>query len=211
MTDTQEAVEVEDPVPAALYNYGLSGEPLRMAPTPWQSAVQAMRQANVGVLAVAAVQPILDVTFPDAGYQAADLCLASPPVGTYTFTAADQAVTFTADDSDLPAANVQWDFGDRTTAHGVQVEHSYQDPGLYTVTVSAAVAGSIWNSTQDIEVGDVTDVVPLGEEFDPGEHTVDDVLTYADANPELVDRLIGMEEVGKARVTLLEKLHARVG
>lgn len=46
-------------------------------------------------------------------------------------------------------------------------------------------------------------------EFDPADHTVDDVVAYADEHPDELDRLIGEEEAGKARVTLLEKLHAR--
>lgn len=251
MTDTDAEVteaETEDPTPPALWNYGLSGEPLRMAPTPWQSAVEAMRQANLGVLDVAAVQPILDASFPDAGYQAADLCLTSPPTGTFQFSVGDEdVVTFTADDDELPDANIQWDFGDRTTEHGRVVEHTYAEPGTYTAQVSVAVAGSIFQSTQDVEVGEPpaaepkpadepeqmpgadTQLAPgaglpeskpgkrftaddepeAEEEFDPGDYTVDAVVEYVDENPDELDRLIGMEEVGKARVTLLEKLYAR--
>jgi hypothetical protein len=79
MTETTEETEVEatdlgepppDLTPVQLRTYGLSGEPVRMAPSNWQMVVAATRNANVGELDSAQVQPLIDVTFPGAGYQA---------------------------------------------------------------------------------------------------------------------------------------------
>ena len=41
------------------------------------------------------------------------------------------------------------------------------------------------------------------EEFDPGEHTVDEVKDYVTEHPDEVDDVHAAEDEGKARVTLL--------
>lgn len=225
MTDTEvtETIEEpppnfdvpEDPVPPALYSYGLGGEPLRMAPSTWQPAVDAIRRANVGALAVADVQPIIDSVFPGAGYLATDLCLAAPPTGAFTVTVdpGDEGgvATFTAAD-DVPDANVQWDFGDGSaSAFGRVVEHPYA-VGEYLATVNVAVAGTITTTSESVQVADAgSGEAPMSAEFSPADHTVDEVVAYAEENPDEIDRLIGEEENGKARVTLLERLHALAG
>lgn len=47
------------------------------------------------------------------------------------------------------------------------------------------------------------------EAFDPGEHTVAEVLAYLDANPDQLERVTDAELSGKARKTLLDALDER--
>jgi len=329
MTDT-EAAEVEpsafdpgDTVPVDLRNWGLTGQPVSWAFVNWQPVVAAIRKANRGELSAADVQPLLDATFPDAGYSAGDVVLAHPPVGEFTATPSGLAVEFVLDgdeDLGLPDANVEWDFGDGTAvvrSHTGRV-HGYPGPGTYRARLSVLVAGTVVQSEQDVVVAggappvltsldpnlvivgsapvtlrvlgsgfadtsvivfnggdepttfvsptevttgvqpttasgfgtvpiqvrdpgglsntlgfDFRGYVPPGggdepdepeppegeepeppeaeefdpdEEFDPGEHTVDEVLAYAAAHPEYTDDIIAAEEAGKARVGILDKL-----
>lgn len=44
--------------------------------------------------------------------------------------------------------------------------------------------------------------------YDPGEHTVTEVIGYVEDNPAELDAVIDAEEVGKARVTLLTHLES---
>lgn len=82
---------------------------------------------------------------------------------------------------------------------------------LGTLPVSVLVQGVGRSNAVGFDVfpaGSTTPTVMLAEQYDPGAHTVDDVLAHAQEHPDELDALIGAEEVGKARVTLLEKLHA---
>ncbi|MEI6946332.1 PKD domain-containing protein [Paraflavisolibacter sp. H34] len=54
-------------------------------------------------------------------------------------TCAPALVTFT--NRSTPAASVRWDFGDNTSATGSQQQHSYANPGRYTVTMTAVAPG----------------------------------------------------------------------
>lgn len=47
---------------------------------------------------------------------------------------------------------------------------------------------------------------PESEEFDPADHTIDDVKAYVEANPEEAADILSMEEGGKDRSTLIEWL-----
>lgn len=47
--------------------------------------------------------------------------------------------------------------------------------------------------------------------FDPGEHTVDDVVLYVDEHPDQLDAVFNAEQAGKARSTLLSQLDAMRG
>jgi len=58
-------------------------------------------------------------------------------------------------------------------------------------------------------VAETVDGAPVPEEpeaYDPGAHTVDEVLAYADEHPDEVDQIIRAEEAGKHRSTLLDQL-----
>ena len=44
---------------------------------------------------------------------------------------------------------------------------------------------------------------PQTEGFDPGEHTVDEVLQYLEDNPDEVDTVLDLESEGKARKGVL--------
>jgi hypothetical protein len=50
-----------------------------------------------------------------------------------------------------------------------------------------------------------------GEGFDPGAHTIAEVLAYVSEHPDEIDAIYGAELAGKARVTLLDKLKETPG
>lgn len=58
---------------------------------------------------------------------------------------------------------------------------------------------------------DVVDLPPVAGVFDPGDHTIAEVLDYLDAHPDELDAVQAAEEAGQARVTLLGELEARQG
>lgn len=207
--------------------WGLSGSPIDWAFLGWQPLVAALRSANRGEMPRAALQPLLDATFPDADYDVDQIALAHPPVGTFTVSADGLAVTYSLDgDSDLSlsADHVEWEFGDGTAVvrSGLPVEHRYAVPGTYTAQVSVVVAGSVTATLQAVVVGEVVTPPPDPEEpppdpeepppeeevdgYSPADHTVDEVLAYAVDNPDEVDAIVAAEETGKNRVTLLEAL-----
>lgn len=47
---------------------------------------------------------------------------------------------------------------------------------------------------------------PVEGAFDPGEHTVDDVLAYVDAHPDQRPAVLAAEQAGKDRTTLVSQL-----
>jgi len=50
------------------------------------------------------------------------------------------------------------------------------------------------------------DEVETSEDFDPGEHTVDEVKAWVEANPDYATDVSEAEAAGKNRVTLVEWL-----
>jgi hypothetical protein len=54
--------------------------------------------------------------------------------------------------------------------------------------------------------GDSSDAESGGDVFDPGEHTVEEVIDYVEDNPDERDRVIKAEQDGKRRSTLLASL-----
>jgi hypothetical protein len=247
VTDTEETeqADVVDNTPADVRSWGLSGQPSTWALSTWGPLIEMIRLANRGGTDEGAVQDALDATFPDRGYAAGDVMLAHPPVGDFTVTDTETGVHVElAGDADLelPVDNVTWEFGDGTDAvHAVPgCDHDYPVEGLYTVTLTLAVGGALYGSTQ--EVGTQPDPVPdpvldpgvagraatvfesttddlpnnsvpeteaepvSDEAYDPAEHTVDEVLAYAEEHPDEVDDIAAAEEAGKNRTTLLDKL-----
>lgn len=243
MTDTEttepEAVEPEDNTVDVLRTWGLSGQPSTWAQHTWVPLIETIRAANHGEVDAAAVQSILDATFPDAGYQAADIVLAHPPTGAFTATVTDMSVRVDlVDDADLglPDENCMWDFGDwdvggdnLNDAGGA--DYLYSGPGVYAVRCTIPVGGVLYTTNQDVTVGDVPaaepaidpayaerpatvfsdpdeepQAPPAEEEYDPGDHTVEEVLAYAAEHPDQADEIAAAEEAGKARVTILDKL-----
>lgn len=147
--------EQPDSTPDQLYSYGIAGEPVRWAPSTWQPVIAALRAANSAELDVAAVQPLLDATFPDAGYQATDLVVARPPKGTFTVTEGDNGEhIFTSDDADLglPPENIQWVIGNETRATGNEVVHTFVRPGDQEIQTETVVAGRVYGSRQIVTI-----------------------------------------------------------
>jgi hypothetical protein len=184
MTMTDEEVlptEGEEPEPDStvdvLRSWGLSGEPVTWAATSMQPAIAIIRLANTGFSDEAAVQDVLDATYGDGTYAAADVMLAHPV--TAAFTAApgeiDPEVDPTpyagvvhvdlADDEDLglPDAQVTYDFGDGTaTAHDAYGwDHGYTSPGTYTITCTIPVAGVQYSTAQEYAVEPVEEAEPV--------------------------------------------------
>lgn len=213
-TEVEPRAEEEDNTPIELRSWGLSGQPVSWANQSWQPAVTMIRAGNLGRVTAAAVQEVLDASFPDAGYQAADVMLAHPPTGTFSATVTDNSVRVDlAGDVDLllPDECVEWDFGDGTLVRDAGGwDHAYAAAGSYDVRLTVGVAGSMFSTTQTV---DVADPVPVaGDEevletaYDPSEHTVDEVLAYVAEHPDEADEIREAEEAGKGRVTILDKL-----
>ena len=84
----------------------------------------------------------------DPDGQAPIAALTATNVGaTYTFSAAGST------DTDGEIAGYAWDFGDGSTAEGVDVEHTYTAPGSYTVTLTVVDdAGNEATATHEVVV-----------------------------------------------------------
>ena len=286
MTDTEtteEPVEPDkQPKPApepddterVLWTWGLSGEPSSWALSTWTSLIDVIRAVNRGDMNPSAVQDALDTLYPDAGYQAANVCLAHPPLGTFSVTVGeanrDVRVDLDGDeDLGLPDENVQWDFGDGTLVNDAGGwDHTYAADGEYQIRLYIMVAGARYGQGDTVTIGEAgreasvdpgydardatvfeseTDELPnttvtpeqsdaqaeavaayiAGEEtgaevadvspdaaeatgnggaYDPGAHTVDEVLAYAADHPDEVNAIAAAEEAGKNRSTLLDRL-----
>lgn len=254
MTDTDTEVEQthaeEESTEGELRTWGLSGQPSTWALSTWTSLIDVIRAANRGTMDTDAVQQALDAVFPDAGYDARDVCLAHPPVGDFTAVADAETNSVRVDlagdaDLGLPDENVTWDFGDGSEqVHDAGGwDHAYAGSGEYRVRLSVMVAGASFGSDQVVTVGDAepveapldpgvaardatvfesaTDELPNNsvspdaaeastvepdEPYDPGQHTVAEVLAYAADHPDEVDDIVAAEEAGQGRVTILDKL-----
>jgi len=115
-----EASEPEDNTELTLWSWGLSGEPVGWATTAFQPVIYSIRQANIGFGTLETVQDLLDSTFPDVGYLAANVALAHTPVGLMTdIEIEDLSIHGHLDEADedlgLPDGNVRWYFGDGAT------------------------------------------------------------------------------------------------
>ena len=229
---SEEAVQTDEGIPEedtttvpALRSWGLSGEPIRWADDRQQPVIAAIRAVNTGFGDQAMVQSMLDATYPEAGFLAADVCLAHPPTGAFTVTAAtiDPEVDPTpyagavrvelTDDEDLglPDEVISYDFGDGTpVVHDVYGhDHGYVDAGEYTISLTEMVAGVAYGSSQTTTVAEpagtaATKSDEVDEVFDPGEHTVAEVHEYLDENPDEAKRVVKAERKGKARAGILD-------
>jgi len=234
VTDTEttapedESVAPVDDTELILYTWGLSGQPTSWAATPMQLVIATVRLANTGFADAAAVQTMLDASYPDAGYLAANVMLAHPPVGLMTDIEIEDLsihghLVEEDEDLDLPDENVTWYFDDGAIMHSASgFDHSYAGPGTYTITLTVAVAGVLYGDNQKVTVApvgggepqmpppeEVDDETPVPEEpeaYDPGAHTVDEVLAYVDEYPDQIDRIRLAEEAGKNRVGILDHI-----
>ena len=173
------AVEDEDLTEPTLRNWGLSGQPVSWAWSDWQPVVSAIRAVNTGFGDQAMVQSALDVVFPDAGYEAVNVCLAHPPSAEFTIAAGDidpevdpnvddyidiiHVDLVDDEDLNLPNEQVTWDFGDGTpTARDAfGWEHGYVSPGTYMVRCTIPVAGVLYTTTQPYTVGEPPEMETL--------------------------------------------------
>ncbi len=74
------------------------------------------------------------------------------------------------------------------------VNRVVQNLGLVSAVPEAAVAGLLTGTREVVEA------------FDPGEHTVREVIVFLDAYPAQTERVRAAEEAGRRRTTLLEVL-----
>jgi hypothetical protein len=58
--------------------------------------------------------------------------------------------------------------------------------------------------------GTTTRRATRGNSFDPGEHTVAEVVAYVDRHPGEAERVLGLEQAGKSRKTLVDQLRETV-
>jgi hypothetical protein len=77
---------------------------------------------------------------------------------------------------------------------------------LPNTSVSAEASEAQADAVADYIAGGSEESVEEDKPYDPGEHTVDEVIAYAEAHPDEVDDIIAAEEAGKGRVTLLDRL-----
>jgi plastocyanin len=166
MTDTEtepEVVEAEDTTPLDLWTWGLSGQPSSWALSTWSSTIDVIRAANNGVMDAGAVQDALDVAFPGAGYQAADVMLAHPVSAVFDAEVDGLEVHVDlVDDGDLglPDQNVIVDWGDGTSEYTTHGDHTYEAAGEYVVSCTIMVGGAAHATQQIVAVGDLNEVMP---------------------------------------------------
>jgi nucleotide-binding universal stress UspA family protein len=96
----------------------------------------------------------------------------------------------------------------RNVASGLVVRSAPSDQDL--AAELAATKAELAAALARLEEAGITlDGDADGQPFDPGEHKVDEVLAYVDANPDDLGRTLDAELGGKARKTLLDELERR--
>ncbi len=89
----------------------------------------------------------------------------SLPVAEFSYSIADNMVTFMANDSE--ESTYHWDFGDGTTGEGQNIVHAYQDGGDYQVILTTANSCGEDTTTMDITIINTSSI-----EFDPQSITI---------------------------------------
>ena len=110
-----------------------------------------------------------------------------PPVAMFTESAhrvdTGEVIYFDASysyDLDGTIVSYSWDFGDGTTATGVEMEHAYEDNGIYTVTLTVTDDNGATDTDEDTKT--VTNRPPVAA-FTESAHTVDtSEVIYFDAS-----------------------------
>ncbi len=71
-----------------------------------------------------------------------------PPAAAFAFSPSDPLVSESVGfDADPTGVSYDWDFGDGTTATGRTVEHAFDSPGNYTVTLTVTDEAGVTNTT----------------------------------------------------------------
>jgi PKD repeat protein len=132
----------------------------------------------------------LTVTDNDGATDSADdtkTVVNTPPVASFTESAhrvdTDETIFFDATasyDLDGTIVSYSWDFGDGTTGNGVEVEHAYDDDGIYTVTLTVTDDDGATDTAEATKT--VNNLGPVAA-FTESAHTVDTGETiYFDAS-----------------------------
>ncbi|WP_343802515.1 Ig-like domain-containing protein [Marinobacterium maritimum] len=88
----------------------------------------------------------------------------TPPTAEFSYTVTDLTVSFTdtSSDSDGTVASWVWDFGDDMNSTEQNVQHTYDIPGTYTVTLTVTDdEGASDTTSQNLTVGDTTGGISL--------------------------------------------------
>jgi len=210
------AVDEVDDTEAILRSWGLSGEPVTWAQVSWQPVIATIRACNTGFSSLAAVQALLDATFPDKDYEAANVALAHAPTAEFHASGQDPEVNceLTTDaDLDLPNDVVTFDYGDGTVLHGDPVTHTYTEVGDYTITCTVHVAGVAYSTSQPHEIPDIPPPPPADPEPQdlpghPAAFTIAQIEDWVDQHAHLAADVLTHERArgSSARVTLVDWL-----
>ena len=133
----------------------------------------------------------------NAAYDVIVAGLNKPPTAAFTWhaTGLNVDLTGTATDPDGNIASQDWNFGDGATGAGPTASHTYANPGMYTITLTATDNHGAATSNQsaldlDWEVNASTTGVPTGTSLDlltadsaPGHSSEYRYQSNADADP----------------------------
>lgn len=115
-----------------------------------------------------------------------------PPAGTqysysHSITDGGPVVTFedktVSGDPEIPITGWLWDFGDGTTSTEQHPQHSYQDAGTYTVTITYTFANeAAWSTSFPVTVDRGSGVPPVGDADSPVPTSVCTATALQNAN-----------------------------
>lgn len=88
---------------------------------------------------------------------------------------APSTYTFHANPKDYEM--VTWDFGDGTIGNGVDVEHTYEKPGDYTVLMKVIGSGEVYEESQVITIQTQSKIAPIPNVITPNGDHINDFFT----------------------------------
>ena len=110
------------------------------------------------------VDPITRPVAPSGRMEFAQSNIYAPAIITFTSNAQNQT-------------EVRWDFGDGTTAEGVDAKHTYAKPGKYTVEMLVLGDGNAYSETQEIVVKSKSTIDNVPNVITPNGDRINDIFS----------------------------------